>query len=95
MLSGATGLSHLLHSRLAARGRSGRCTCGASAKDDKIPEVSKESKQRTELPERGFFAQADTKGALPLIQPLIKPICQAVTACDQSVAPRLGSLLGV
>lgn len=63
LLSGASGLSHLLHSRLATRGRSGRCTCGASVKDDK---PSEDSKQRTKLPERGFFAEADTKGAPPL-----------------------------
>lgn len=62
MLSGATGLPHLLHSRLTARGWSGRCTCGASPKGDKVYEYSK---QRTKLPERGFFAEADTKNALP------------------------------
>jgi len=44
--------------------RTHRCACAAAAKDSDVPQQPQQPQKRSKLPEKGFFAEANTKGAV-------------------------------
>lgn len=58
-----SGPSAVEQGRSVSSGRGLRCVFAAGSKGDR-PQQPQKPKQRVKLPERGFFAEADTKGGL-------------------------------